>query len=236
MNNDKLPEKPRGTEPGPIRRDVGPVKGDRAPEPGRVAREMPTKADVSAGSTRGTGFEGDQIPRPDARRPSAEVRDGYVRMRIRVEDGQMSVVESTFVPGPFRAARSLVGDTFYQVTDGERMLQAEPIPDLGVVRGFANPDGPPEQRRHHIYRPSSYEFDVRIPADELTGRRLPTVSVALYRAPSSVAVPDLTDEPLDRRLPEQGLVELGRIDGLAVEDLPVEIGSQAGRRKYPGTT
>jgi hypothetical protein len=235
MNNDKLPEKPRGTEPAPIRPDVGPVKGDRAPDPGPAARTMPTKPDVSEASPRGTGFEGEQIPRPDARRPSADVRDGYVRMRIRVEDGQMSVVDSTFVPGPFRAPGSLAGDTFYQVTDGERMLQAESIPDLGVVRGFANPDGPLEQRRHHIYRPSSYEFDVRIPADELTGRRLPAVSVVLYRAPASIAVPDLTEEPLDRRLSEQGLEELGRIDGLAVEDLPIQIGSQAGRRKYPGT-
>jgi hypothetical protein len=240
MNNDKLPEKPRGTESADVRRFGGRVKTDSPPEHTRDSRSLPTKPPASAHEAERMSSPhvpgrntGEQIPRPESRPLPAEIQDGYVRMRLRVDDGGMTVVDSQYVAGPFRVPHAVVGETFYEVTDGSRLLQADSIPDLGVVRSFANPDGPIEQRRHHIYRPASYEFDIRVPANSLSGRTLPKISVVLYRTPQAISARALTDEPLGAQLSEQ-LEVLGRLDGLSADDLPVEVSSQGGRRKNPG--
>src|SRR5687768_17907606 len=48
----------------------------------------------------------------------------------------------------------------YEVTEGDRLLHAGSIPDLGVVRSFAYADGTLEQQTHHTYELPTYEFNV----------------------------------------------------------------------------
>jgi hypothetical protein len=112
------------------------------------------------------------------------------------------------------------GEYAYEITDGTRLLHADSIPDLGVVRSFSNPHGTREQLRHHTYRQSTYEFDVRVPADELTQSNLANVDIVLYRvkerAPTRVIT---TAAPLGTQF-EREFREVTRVSGIPDDVLP----------------
>src|SRR5262249_62355133 len=77
-------------------------------------------------------------------------REQYVRLRLRLHSGRLTVVDSHLVDGPLAQARGFPGTNAYEVTLGDRLLHAGPLPDLGEQRSFANPEGPPEQHGHYI--------------------------------------------------------------------------------------
>ena len=94
----------------------------------------------------------------------------------------MTVLDSHLVDGPLTAPSTLRGAGAYEVTVNDRLVHAAAIPDLGIPqRSFPNPQGPPDQRGHHLTERTTSEFSVRIPADELTAETIGTVNVRLYR-------------------------------------------------------
>ena len=132
----------------------------------------------------------------------------------------MSIVDSHFVDSDLAMPSTIHGEHAYEVSLGDRLLHVDTIPDLGVVRGFSDPHGALEQRRHHIYRQTSYDFDVRVPAAELTQRALPKIEIALYRAKDLAPTRRLSQAaPLGAQF-ERELREITRLSGIPRSALP----------------
>jgi len=143
-----------------------------------------------------------------------------VRFRVRVEDGQASIVDSHLVDSILVMPSTLYGNYAYEVTDGGKLLHADTIPDLGVVRSFSHPNGTLEQQRHHTYRESTYEFDARVPAEELTSAALPRIAVVLYRVKEPASTQALTTRaPLGAQF-ERELREVTRVSRIPASALP----------------
>jgi hypothetical protein len=173
-----------------------------------------------SGSGRRQNELDDQIARRGRGAGGREAPRGYVRFRVHVEDGQMSIVDSHLVDSELAMPATIHGEHAYEVSLGNRLLHADTIPDLGVVRGFADPQGTPEQQRHHIYQQTSYDFDVRVPATELTPRALPNIEIALYRSKDRAPTRRLTETaPLGVQF-ERELREVARLSGIPGSALP----------------
>lgn len=141
---------------------------------------------VKKKSAKGRAAKATALPLQEPKRAATKPSDKYVRLRVRVDNGQMSVIDSHEVAGPLAEASALTGTHAYEVTlEGER-LHAGSLPDLNVVRSFPNPEGPPQERTHHTYELPTYEFNVRVPSEELTSKALPNVEIALYRVKEPV--------------------------------------------------
>ncbi len=224
MGDDPRPTKPGGSDPvAPPARD-GSTKGHEAPALQAIDGRTVLKAEgaISTGSpptgtAGGDGRDGDRGAQQP--RPQPVGGGGYVRLRVRVENGEMSIVDSHLVDSPLLMPTTLHAAHAYEVTVGTTLLHADSIPDLGIVRSFANPDGPPEQRRHHSYALSTYEFDARVPTDALTAEALPDVTVALYRMKDRSPVRVQTLSRLGAQF-ERELREVARLRGIDPQFLP----------------
>jgi hypothetical protein len=198
--------KPEGDEPSP--RSTGRKKAKPAVE----ARPRPSPAT--------DGELDDQIP-PSRRRRSGRGDDrGYIRFRVRVEDGATRIVDSHVVDSELVMPPTLHGEYAYEVSDGTRLLHADSIPDLGVARSFSKPDGLREQRGHHTYRESTYEFDARAPVNELTRGSLSNRAIILYRVKEPAPTRALTRAvPLGEQF-ERELREVTRVSNIPPDAVP----------------
>jgi hypothetical protein len=159
---------------------------------------------------------------------SATPREQYIRLRIRVSHGQLSVVDSHLVDGPLGQVVGFPGDFAYEVTLGDRLLHAGALPDLGVQRSFANPNGPPEQHGHYISERSVYEFAARLPADEVTPETIGQIAVRLHRVKEEARTDRLGEMPLGVRF-EREMRPVAEIVGLPDSTLPEAIEQRGGR-------
>jgi hypothetical protein len=234
----KLKPPARGTEHVEPPKGRGPVKkAGPGPQPrvtgGKKAKPTDTKAAAAAKKVSGRRAAGDELPDqvPGRRRRAPDEPPGqYVRFRMRVEDGTMSIVDSHLVDSALMMPATLYGEYAYEVTDGSTVLHADSIPDLGVVRSFADPNGTREQLRHHTYRETTYEFDVRAPAARLTTAALSKISVVLYRVKERAPTRALTTlEPLGTQF-ERELREVTRISRIPASALPSSLRKSPRRR------
>jgi hypothetical protein len=165
---------------------------------------------------------GDQIaakaPSRSRRHPRAGA-SGYVRLRIRMDEGEMSIVDTHHVDSELALPTALHGGNAYDVTLGDRLLHADSLPDVSVSRSYPNPDpgAPPEQRHHHFQQLSMYEFDVRVPLADLTPADLGKVEIAYYRVKEHTDRA-MTAQPLARQYSKE-LREVNRIVGLPADVL-----------------
>jgi hypothetical protein len=227
MLDESLPTKPAVDAPVLIPKGKGARKARRAPAPRRLRGKLRLKPKVLARAQKRPPAGEGAVPMGPAepgsdqtgRKPIARAPEGYVRFRVRVEDGEMTVVDSHLVESTLVQQSAVHGNFVYEITEGEKRLHLDSIPDLGVFRSFANPDGPPEQRRHHIYELSTYEFDVRVPVKELASAALPRVAIALYRVKD--ARPPMTAGvmPLSAQY-QRELREVARLEGIPIQVLP----------------
>jgi hypothetical protein len=132
------------------------------------------------------GYPAQQPPKPPrrtrpTRRAAKQPREGYVRLRVLVDDGEMSIVGAKFVEGPLAAVETLPPGLVYEVTLGSRRIATGAIPDAGVWRSFPDPLGRPALEGHHITVTPRYEIAVRVPAEEMTISGLARMRIALYR-------------------------------------------------------
>ena len=181
--------------------------------------QRPTKPPSEPSSGGRTQHEGDQVPRPAARRRAVDAGGGYVRLRMRVEDGEMSIVDVHHVDSELVMPERLLGSNAYDVTLGERLLHADSVPDVGVSRSFPNPDpnAPPEQHGHHFHELSMYEFDVRVPVSDLSPEDLPEVAVSYFKLKETPEAP-VRREPLHSQFARETR-EVMRVTGLPPEVL-----------------
>jgi len=248
MTPDARPAKPHpDVKAGAAPRDGpakdGPAKGDKTAAAALArphlsakppSEDGPAREGAAQSAGRGNAQQPPSQEPPDQERSPQALRGGeqYLRLTVRVDDGELSIVDSHLVDGPLAQATAFQGGFAYEVTDGSRLLHAGSIPDLGTVRGFAHPNGTLEQQRHHTYELSTYEFDARVPVPALRTADLSKVSIALYR----VKQPEKADAPRGVISTESLAVqregrfrEIGRVVGVPASALSADLSFQAPR-------
>lgn len=222
-------------------RDIGPIVGfpklsmmsDKPPRPksiaGKVLRmEAEPKAD--AGKTNRMApfkkpgrvvtpkeFDEQKIGRISKETTEKEPA-GYVRLRLQVRDGDVSVLGAKAVEGPLVEPK-LQGALAYEATLGKKRIAAGAIPDVGEKRSFPAPKAKGEQATHFVTPLETYEINVRVPKDEVTLEKLPRLEVALYRMKEDVPRVHraaLLDAPLAVQFEKQ-VREVGRLKGFQPE-------------------
>jgi hypothetical protein len=210
----------------------GPSKTEKKPKPGRrgkvKGRFDPRKVARPRKSSKEVDF-GEQKPRGRRRvGGSSPEREQYVRLRIRVNRGRLSVVDSHLVDGPLGQTTAFPGGNAYEVTLGDRLLHAGALPDLGVQRSFANPQGPPEQRGHYLTEQRVFEFTARVPAAELTPETIGQTAVRLHRVKEETRVDRIGDAPLAEQFARE-MRPVAELIGLPESVLPDAIEKRGGR-------
>jgi hypothetical protein len=149
------------------------------------------------------------------------------------EDGATSVVDNHLVESALVQPSTIHGNFVYEVTEGEKRLHVESIPDLGVFRSFVNLDGPLEERQHHIYELKTYDFDVRIPVRELVAAALPKVTVTLYRVKEARPTMPVGIQPLHAQY-QRELREVAKLEGVPARMLPEVVQKLRAKHKPSG--
>jgi hypothetical protein len=213
----------------------GPSKTDKRPKPRKGQRADQVKPSFDAAKVRRSRKAsrevdfGDQQPRRGrGGGGSSAGPEQYVRLRVRVTDGRLSIVESHLVDGPLGQATGFPGGNAYEVTLGDRLLHAGALPDLGVQRSFPNPKGPPEQHGHFFTERRVYEFMARVPADEVTPDTIGEIAVRLHRVKQEARVDRIGDAPLAVQF-ERDMRPIAELVGLPDSALPEAIEKRGGR-------
>jgi hypothetical protein len=221
-----LPPKPAADAPPRLVAKKGPAKkageiplrhlrGKKVLKDDRVLRKEQAKRSLEE---KGAPMEvvGAKKPRRKAAGPPSE---RYVRFRVQVKDGQMSIIDSHLVEGSLLTPSTVDANHVYEVTLGEKRLHLDTIPDLGVKRSFTNITGIKDETREHITPLSTYEFDIRIPEKELVAEALPRIDIVLYRTKERPAkmIPGI--RPLSVQF-ERELREVARLKGIKAKMLP----------------
>ncbi len=171
----------------------------------------------------------DQVEKkPAAARAAAAEGDAYVRMRVRVEDGEMSVQSMKTVEGPLIAHEDLHGDLAYEVTVGKKRVASAAVPDAGVNRSFPHPDPAPGQEGHHETPTAAHEFVARVPREAISLSSLPRTNVTLFRVKEGplprVEGPARLAQHFDKELRE-----VAELRGIRLETLPKSVQAEARR-------
>lgn len=180
---------------------------------GKQKRMSPVRKAPAARELRGRPDQEE----PAAKRPTARSREGYVRLRLRVQNGEVSVVGAKAVEGPLVESK-LQGALAYEVTLGDERLAAGAIPDAGEQRSFPDPKGAPGQEGHYVTPLRSYEVNVRVPKAAVSVSALPKLEIALYRVKEELPVERPAAGPIGPQF-ERELSEVGRIKGIRAEKL-----------------
>jgi hypothetical protein len=218
-------------KPGPKEGPSEHTRGHTGRHPGGDAPSKPAQEPVRRPRP-GSGEVdlGDQLPptsRPEAAAPRP-AGEQYIRMRVRVRGDQLSVIDSHLVDGPLGQADGFSGANAYEVSVDDRLLHAGSLPDFGVQRSFANPNGPAEQRGHHFTERSTYEFMARVPAHEVTPETIDRIAVRLHRVKEEARTDRIGAAPLARQFPRQ-VRPVAELVGLPASVLPEAIEQRGGR-------
>jgi hypothetical protein len=155
--------------------------------------------------------------RPAPEPGAAPEPGGYLRLQLRVDDGDLSLVSVNRVAGPLGPPEPVHGGLAYEVSLGRQHLGAGDVPDPGVRRGFAPPDAP--ERGHSVVNVPSFEFTARIPADRVSTVNLPDLQVAVYRLDSGQVIHPTTERPLREHV-GQLAEEVATLRGIHTDRLP----------------
>jgi hypothetical protein len=150
--------------------------------------------------------------------------DGYIRMEVHVENGQLSIVRMKSVPGPLALPSAVARGYVYEVlVDGQQVALGS-VPDVGVRRAFANSDVPGPQGKHHFVDVPTFDFFVRVPKGYVSTANLPKLNIVLHNVREA---PDrlTTLAPLQKQV-EVEADEVGRISGIKLEELTPAVRSQ----------
>ena len=203
----------------PVRGQIRLMDERSAPDPTEAGRgemaAVPDEFGVTAPA------DGDYPPQEPARvTPAVAEPGGYLRLQMRVDDGEVSLVGVTRVDGPLSPPGPVHGGLAYEVSLGEQQLGAGDVPDPGVRRGFVPPDAP--ERGHSVVEVPSYEFTARVPLDRLSAFNLPDLQVAVYRLDSGQVVHPTANRPL-RELVGRIAEEVAALRGIRTDRLPAEV-------------
>jgi hypothetical protein len=189
---------------------------------GRTKRMAPVaKARAARAPSKRPDMEEPPAGKGRAAARTAKAPKGYVRLRLRVRDGDLEVVGAKAIEGPLVQSK-LQGELAYEVTVGDKRVAVGAIPDAGERRSFPDPKAKdPEMQTHHVTELRAYEVNVRVPKEEVSVSALPKLEVALYRVkqelpPEGAAA--AVAGPIGPRFQQQ-LREVGRMKGIRPEKL-----------------
>jgi hypothetical protein len=220
-----------------------PRMGEGDPTPGRIGRGMlfmPENPEQDKGTRNRMApfrrvksqtekqaparrYPDQQPPKPPRRaRPasgkSRKANEGYVRLRVLVEDGVLSVAGAKFVEGPLAETNALHPGLAYEVTLGSRSIAAGGVADGSVWRSFPDPLGRPGLQGHHIAEVGSYEIAVRIPVNKLSISALPKAQITIYRWAGTAPVVAVAGQPLKAQL-KGALETVATLKGIRMSQL-----------------
>lgn len=122
---------------------------------------------------------------------------GYIVLRMRVQNGEMSVIGARRVEGPFLEDSNLVQSGLtYEAFLKDRRVALGSIIDFGEQRSFPRPDADPAREGHHITTLPSFDFNFKISADKIALKDLPALNISLYRFKEHVGDLRLSEAPL----------------------------------------
>lgn len=190
---------------------------EEAPNPPKGAKDYMAPASKRKPSAKKTR---QPMADQEGRKTASRKAESYLRLRIHVENGEMSVLDVKEVEGPLTMPDSIPSGFAYEVTLGANRVAVGAVPDLGAWRGYPRPQNSPGVTgQHHLTPMTDAEFNVRVPRTELSIAALPRTEIALYQVKE-----DVSDKPL--RLSSLGeqfgreLREIARLKGIHVEKLP----------------
>jgi hypothetical protein len=206
----------------------GPRKTDKMPKRRRDKSDRSKEAfKPEKGRRPRAGEDADRgEQRPRRRRRDEE--EHYIRLRIRVRNGRLSVVDSHLVEGPLGQVTGFPGSNAYEVTLGDELLHAGALPDLGVQRSFPNLKGPPEQRGHYFAERDVFEFYARLPAAAVTRATLGKITVRLLRVKEEAQADRVGEVPLSTQF-EREVRPVAELVGLPESTLPRAIDKRGAR-------
>jgi hypothetical protein len=197
------------------------------PTPPKRGTNRMSPVPKKTGSGRQPSERPDQLE-PEPRRQARSEEPGYVRLRVHVEDGEMSVQDITHVEGPLIEHEPLHGDFAYEVLVSGKRVASGSIPDAGVMRSFPHPDPAPGQEGHHFTPATSFDFLIRVPKAAASESSLRRMQIPLYRIKEAPLPQTEGPESLGERF-EKELREVGRIRGIKLDELPKSAQAQARR-------
>lgn len=161
--------------------------------------------------------------------PGADYAEGYLRLVIDVDDGELSLVDAAVVDGPVIFG-DLTGQMAYDAVVRGRRVAADAFDDLAVRHSFPPPDSPDAEHREGTT--SHYQFVARVPRSEVTADELADLEVTLMRPSSTGALTEheaaASGLPLEAAAAAAGAeppevigrlqgIDLGRLAGPAAE-------------------
>ncbi|HOO53436.1 MAG TPA: M64 family metallopeptidase [Methanothrix sp.] len=158
---------------------------------------------------------------------SADTSAGYVRFKIHVENGKLSITGVKDIPGKLITPRTASPGHFYEVLIGDEPISLGFLPDIGVRRSYASSNELRVKLREHKSTQPSFDFFVRIPRAKVTEETLPKMAVTVHRVKKMPV-------KLDRSIPfikNPGIVstEIGHLKGVKLNKLPKQVRPQLER-------
>ncbi len=204
------------------------------PKPSRLTKNtmasFSTKPQAPAKRTE----PGDQQPPKNDLRSAASGSEsgsgsgsGYLRLLLRVVDGEARLRGAKFVPGPLDRPTTISAGLSYVATVGDRQIGVGAVPEFAERRSFPDPSGRSGMERHHVTEIEAPEFTVRIPADAMSEGQLADLRVDLLRwrgrGPGDhIAVSELS------RQPKAAVTLVAQLAGVDPADLPAPVRRQLG--------
>lgn len=157
----------------------------------------------------------------------ADTTAGYVRFKVHVENGKLSITGVKEIPGKLITTRPASPGHFYEVLIGDEPISLGFLPDIGVRRSFANIDASGIELRERISTQPSFDFFVRIPRAKVTEDTLPKMAIMVHKVQKMPV-------KLDRSIPfikNPGIIstKIGHLKGIKLNKLPKQVRPQLER-------
>ncbi|HKE84447.1 MAG TPA: hypothetical protein VKB50_11850 [Vicinamibacterales bacterium] len=222
VEDPKLPRMGEG-EPKPLRGRAAVMPSEPKKDTGTQNRMAAFKRGAGSGDARmpKEGYPDQEPPKPPRRSKSdaPKKKDGYVRLRVLVHDGELSVVGAKFVEGPLAQTETVHPGRAYEVMLGSRRVATGVVPDAGQWRSFPDPTGRAGLGGHHITELPSYEIAVRIPAEDLSMSALPKAQITLYQWRGAAPTELVAGRSMRSQLPGRTNV-IATLKGIRLNQLP----------------
>lgn len=191
-----MPEKPSSGATG---------RNKMKPVPKRRSRAKPKAA-------------GDQVALAATREVSAEDA-GYVRLRVRMEDGELQLRGAKFVEGPLQKDEPVSAGLTYEARVGRRRVAHGDMPDAVEWRSHPDPEGRRGREGHHVVEQRRSDFNVRIAAGEVDEKTIENLNVTVYRWRGDGPGDHIGINELPMA-PKAAVETVATMKGLAATDLP----------------
>lgn len=157
----------------------------------------------------------DQVAKPTRKLAN----ESYVVLRMRVQNGAMSVIGSKKVDGVLLTNENPVqGGLTYEASIANARLAIGSVADYGESRSYPRPG----EHEHHITTLPSFDFNVKLPGENVALKDLPILKVSLYRFKELVPDIKLTQLSLEKQFDKEVRV-VAELNGIQLAGLDKDV-------------